>query len=482
MNATERTEWVGCYEDGWQGLIIDEAFAHPAKMARGLLVRIFDYLFETGALHVGDTVVDPFGGVATTAIEGSWRGCNVVCCELEPRFVELGCKNIAMHADKLRAMGKPVPRIVQGDSRRLAEIVGQAGCVVGSPPFCDNGANLGDVSPVNGRRQEISARSVNRTDAYGTSHGQLGSMPAGSIDSVISSPPYAGEITGKHGETETAAESRAKRQTEGGSLGQSMRHGGYGTSDGNLSNLAAGTVDACVSSPPYSSGTVHDGNGIDADKLTGNKAGARSQAVTMDGYGQTPGQLAALPAGGVEAVVSSPPYEGSFSGGEKVEPDALASDMRRRGCTDEAIKKAVGNGHTGGLGYGTADGQLGQEQGETFWLAARQILLQCHQILKPGGVAVWVCKDFVRKGQRVTFSDDWIRLCEACGFILVERIYASLLKHDVAPDLFGGENRKTKSRKSFFRRLAEKKGSPPIDHEDVIVVRKATLPTTEGVK
>jgi hypothetical protein len=31
-----------------------------------------------------------------------------------------------------------------------------------------------------------------------------------------------------------------------------------------------------------------------------------------------------------------------------------------------------------------------------------------------------------------------------------------------------------KERKSFFRRLAEKKGSPRIDHEDVIIMRKPT--------
>jgi hypothetical protein len=35
---------------------------------------------------------------------------------------------------------------------------------------------------------------------------------------------------------------------------------------------------------------------------------------------------------------------------------------------------------------------------------------------------------------------------------------------------------KTTSRKSFFRRLAEAKGSPAIDHEDVIIVRKPSHP------
>ena len=43
-------------------------------------------------------------------------------------------------------------------------------------------------------------------------------------------------------------------------------------------------------------------------------------------------------------------------------------------------------------------------------------------------------------------------------------------------DIFGGARARLKERKSFFRRLAEKKGSPRIDHEDIIIMRK---PVTE---
>ncbi len=123
--------------------------------------------------------------------------------------------------------------------------------------------------------------------------------------------------------------------------------------------------------------------------------------------------------------------------------------------------------------YGSTKGQVGAMEGETFWSAARLIVQECFAILREGGIAVWVCKDFIRKGKRVPFSDDWQRLCEACGFVLVERIQASLVKEDSHPSLFGGNDVKITERKSFFRRLAEKKGSPRIDHEDVIVMRKA---------
>ena len=33
-------DWHGCYDDNWNDVIVSEAFAHPAKFARGLVERI----------------------------------------------------------------------------------------------------------------------------------------------------------------------------------------------------------------------------------------------------------------------------------------------------------------------------------------------------------------------------------------------------------------------------------------------------------
>ena len=89
-----------------------------------------------------------------------------------------------------------------------------------------------------------------------------------------------------------------------------------------------------------------------------------------------------------------------------------------------------------------------------------------------GGRAVFVSKDFIRRGRRVPFTDDWIRLCEAAGFVLERRVRASLVKEQLGGHLFEEEHVKTTARKSFFRRLAEAKGSPPIDEEDVTFFRR----------
>jgi len=123
--------------------------------------------------------------------------------------------------------------------------------------------------------------------------------------------------------------------------------------------------------------------------------------------------------------------------------------------------------------YGHTDGQLSDNTGDDFWMAARAIVEQVYQALKPGGHATWVCKDFVRGGERVPFSDQWRQLCEAVGFVTVHEHHALLTKDlgkqfTVSGDIIHRE----KKYASFFRRIAESKGSPVIDYEVVWCMRK----------
>ena len=37
ITVTEPRQVYGLYDDSWNGVIVDEAFSHPAKMARGLV-------------------------------------------------------------------------------------------------------------------------------------------------------------------------------------------------------------------------------------------------------------------------------------------------------------------------------------------------------------------------------------------------------------------------------------------------------------
>lgn len=125
-------------------------------------------------------------------------------------------------------------------------------------------------------------------------------------------------------------------------------------------------------------------------------------------------------------------------------------------------------------GYGHTPGQLNQASRETFWQAARVIVAKSHETLKPGGVSIWVCKDFVRDGARVPFCNQWRRLCESVGFEHLETHRAMLVKHKGSQATLTGDLVELKSEhKSFFRRLHESKPDAiRIDWEEVIVMRK----------
>ena len=338
MTENKITQWPNCYDSGWKDLIVPEAFSHPAKMSYGLLKRILEH--AKGWLNEGDVILDPFGGIGSTGILGAYEGYQVVCCELEQKFVDLAEQNFEMHKDAWVEFGNPFPIILQGDSRRLCEVVEKADCIVSSPPYIENLAGGGEAMQ-----------------------------------------PRPGDV-------------RKSRRV-----------------------------------------MTHD-----------------------ETYGQTPGQLGAMKSGKAEMVVSSPPYEGSMT---------TAETKNYAGNTQVTTKYQ--------RSYGNNKENIGNQQGDTFWQAAKTIVEQCHQILKPGGHAIWVVKSFVRKKKIVDFPGDWQRLCESVGFKTVCIHHAMLVKETSHKTLFGHTETKRKERKSFFRRLAESKGSPRIDYEVVLYMVKQPL-------
>lgn len=413
MNTTESdvAVWHGCYDDRWNDLIVPAAFAHPAKMARGLVARIFSELIAGGWLKPGDTIVDPFGGIGTTAIEGASRGMRVICNELEPKFVALALDNFALHRRDWQAMGRPQPIMVLGDSRDLRQVLAMHAAidaVVSSPPYEESDQNYAAgrnrIDWEKGTRAGMKNDRVCSVDAcYGDTPGQLGVMRGGhGVAAVVSSPPF----------------------TQGYSGGGGINVKGYGA----------------------------DG----ADKV-----GSRTYQGT--GNDRVEGNLETLTLGEVDAVVTSPPYMG-----EAARPSGIDSSKFAPG-----IKSGGPNSQASNAGYGDTDGQLGGlRNDETFWSAAKQIVAESFAILRPGGTAVWVVKAFVRDKKLVDFPGDWRKLCEHVGFKMILEAHASLVHEEIRPHLFDGDVVKRRERKSFFRRLAEKKGSPRIDYEVVLIMRK----------
>jgi hypothetical protein len=119
------------------------------------------------------------------------------------------------------------------------------------------------------------------------------------------------------------------------------------------------------------------------------------------------------------------------------------------------IKTTERLGIVHGADYGSTDGNIGNNIGDTFWHAAAEIVQQCYQLLPVGGVAAWVTGDFVRKGERVYFGKQWATLCESAGFTLAEHIIAHKYEHNGTQlGVFGDDEEKVIDRVSFFRRLS----------------------------
>ena len=394
----ETNKWTSCYDEGWQGIIVPEAFSHPAKMAYGLLKRILAHAKPW--LKEGDVIVDPFGGIGSTGILGAYEGYQVVCVELEQKFVDLAKENFDMHEHALEIFGFPFPIIIQGDSRQLCQIVEKADCIVSSPPFQKSMVESGDPNyahKFHGNQKD-----------YGNSAGQLGSMKPGKVDMVVSSPPYAESLSSEK-------------------------------------------------------------DGIDESKLAYGKPRASKAYKQGLNYGQTPSNLGNLKSGDVDCLISSPPYEGVL-GNRKHEGNQKKYYERQKRYNEAHPEHKRPSAES--MCYPCSDGNIASEQGDTFWSAAKIIIEQCFQILKPSGHAIWVVKSFVRNKKIVDFPGDWRRLCEAVGFKTVCIHHAMLVKETKHQTLFGDTEIKRKEKKSFFRRLAESKGSPRIDYEVVLCMSR----------
>lgn len=417
MMQPKITDWHGIYDLGWGDLLCPESYSHPAKMARGLVFKIVEYLLELEQIRPGQTIVDPFGGIGTTALPTLLAGLNYVGVELEQKFVDLGRQNIEMWNQRFAAMPKwnGTAVMLQGDSRRLVDVVTQASGVVSSPPYANSVNQSKAANDTEARIERMRQTGIDVTNranvgggngvarqaqTYGDSDGQLGAMPEGDISAVVSSPPWAGNSGGRGEASRNGIDPALFDRHQGGMVG------GIG-GDGNLAGMRPGEVEAVI-----------------------------------------------------DGLVSSPPYEGMID-----------ADSRQYGGLKE--RRESGGTMLNG-GYGQSAGQLGTDSGDTFWAAAHQILTQCAAILPPGAPAVWVVKGFVRSGQIVDFPGQWQALCEACGFETVEIVRAWLVKDKGTQIGLNGEAvRKTVERKSFFRRIAERNGAPRIDYEIVLFTKRS---------
>lgn len=203
--------WKGCYT-GTFDLITPESFAHPAKMAPNLCYKIIEHLEELGLLKSGDAILDPMSGTGLTAICANAKGYKAVTIELEEKFIGFQKANKDYAGRKL---GKALDwTIIQGDSRKLSELLTEHAITVTSPPYHETGNKIPSGSITEWKNKTGEWRTGMR---YGDAAGQIGNLKDKPL--TVVSPPYediqicttermgieaSGERTTerKHGETE----------------------------------------------------------------------------------------------------------------------------------------------------------------------------------------------------------------------------------------------------------------------------------------
>ncbi len=176
---------------------------------------------------------------------------------------------------------------------------------------------------------------------------------------------------------------------------------------------------------------------------------------------------------GYQLAIGSPPFLQS-RGGAKVLGGKDDAFMARHGAGNRGVPAyGATPGQLHNLPIGTIRGAKFKDEPETYWDAALKIATRVYNVLEPGGHAIWVVKDYVENAKRRPFTRDWRRICEKAGFRTVCIHNASVIKHVASSFDESMEISTTISeRKSTFRRMAEKKGSPRIDEEVVICMAK----------
>lgn len=530
----KQTTWADCYDDRWTGFIVPASFAHPAKYSKALIERIYDHMLWKGWLVKGAVVGDCFGGVATGGLIAAYRGLEWVGVELEGRFCNLALDNFLLHSPKwchcdnknsqVHSVWLELRKKYQGDKPYAPTEVGAVLRKGMQEHLSFQGKSLDQGStgkadgpnsveqrcsvvrsneektvcageqrkPCDGEERELGRRALRESERLcGDSTKRKAKTGACSLDG---NAPGQADDSRRGG---SPSQSKQNRQSpfqsssnDSGGTYEASRDGGRQhpkeektcsdcgglriplpvivQGDSRKFHEIVREVCGVVTSPPYAD-SIDRPSGIDPDKVK--KPGGPNGNTFHDIYGESSGQIGRLKEGALEAVVTSPPWESNCEGGVKGSRLKNAPTEGKGHYASPAAREAQMERDEQKT-YGESPGQIGKDSGETYWIAMKSVYSSCFLAIKPGGFIGVVVKDYVKNKQVVPLCDDTARLLEHCGFVVVERVHAMLVKKTSHDDLFNGATTQTKSRKSFFRRLAEAKGSPEINFEQVIFAQK----------
>jgi DNA modification methylase len=416
---------------------------HPAKMPTFFVQKILSEYSKPG-----DLVLDPMAGIGTTLVEAILLGRNAVGVEYEKKFVSIIEKNLkSVEAFRTRMPGMGRAIVLQGDSRELGKVLGEnAGLidtVAFSPPYSDISLKTGvDLKGRIHGRMFGDKRKFTDTDyknvllhegwdeakglQYSKDPNNIGCLPHGSIDTVVTSPPYSEALNPKK------------------NTGSEMKYSEDKQDISQIGSLPHGSIDAVVTSPPFSSSLA----GSASDDVSKFKHGSAGKDYCEDKENKD--QLANLAYGEIDAIVSSPPFEDNTSGLSHAGSGAEVLAGKKEPDVYTENKDDLTN--------------LPNLSGETYLEAMLKVYKECFLVLKQGGIMALVTKNFVRGGRMMRLDLDTRTLCEAAGFTFLERKYRKL-------DTISFWIRNAK--KKFYQNNPSKvSGDPFAEYEDVLVFIK----------
>jgi len=241
-----------------------------------------------------------------------------------------------------------------------------------------------------------------------------------------------------------------------------------GRSSDTPSQVGAGQYDKIITSPPYAEAKSAITDKIwlreHQDELS-QKSPSRKGAHQRENQHHerliipdNPSNIGNLTYGNIDAVITSPPYEGSISGESHTE-EARAKEFDKLRKLGYKINPNSADNKVRGAIYSSSEANIGNLKSQSYLEAMLQVYQQCHKALKPNGLLILVTKNFIRNKVVVRLDLDTIKLCEQVGFELIERHYREL------------------PAQSFWRVIYHQKYPEVelIDKEDILVFRQMVM-------
>jgi len=529
----------------YRPLFPEKAVEHPAKMNTNLL----EFLIERYTKE-GEVILDPLAGTGSTGILAALHNRNAILVELEKKFVDW----IVQAKEKVQTLPTLAPKgeikVIQGDSRKLSELLkdGQTDAIITSPPYADQmnaGSKGGTISPhmqglisklsgipvkefANNPKRFMEAWKIARSKIphkYSDSPDNIGNLPLGNVDAIITSPPYANSAQDSN---KSPAITKPPRPND---IRQSVRKppiNRYSDNPNNIGNLPIGNIDAIITSPPYEGSTLSGGDperrkerllkaGYNPKDFLGGKArnavlkhydevdaiitsppytNSAAENLNVSRY-RKGGKFAEEKLEEIDTIITSPPYaeanrgggiaqkgyEGKYGKDDKLHlrhdrplsnnPENISNlhygvdaVITSPPYEDTMGEKRHATPNTGGaeklskekhLGwYPTTPSNIGSMKKETYLQAMLQVYKEMYNVLKKGGRAIIVVKPFTRNKKVIDLPYHTWLLLEKVGFQL-EDVWKLYLKN------------------LSFWRLNQYKKNPEqeqIRHEYILVVKK----------